>query len=205
MLFRSQGAAFVGAYGLGLASVLLFTAPAILGGDVRRPWRAAVALALLGLLPMIAGGIRFASAPVAGRDLIPGVKLALVQANIDQQMKWVPEQRIAIIRTYLERDLPWLGVNADPVFFRRLITMLAHAQGGVLNTASLGNSLAVSHHTVARHLDILEQTFLLRRLAPYFRNVGKRLVKTPKIYLRDSGLLHHLLNLSTLEIGRAHV
>ena len=74
----------------------------ILGGDVRRPWRAAVALALLGLLPMIAGGIRFASAPVAGRDLIPGVKLALVQANIDQQMKWAPEQRIGIIRTYLE-------------------------------------------------------------------------------------------------------
>jgi predicted AAA+ superfamily ATPase len=110
----------------------------------------------------------------------------------------------AYLRTYLERDLPWLSVQADPVFFRRLITMLAHAQGGVLNTASLGNSLAVSHHTVARHLDILEQTFLIRRLAPYFRNVGKRLVKTPKIYLRDSGLLHHLLNLSTLDDVRNH-
>lgn len=110
----------------------------------------------------------------------------------------------AYLRAYLERDLPWLGVQADPVFLRRLLTMLAHAQGGTLNTASLGNSLGVSHHTVARHLDILEHTFVLRRLPPYFRNVGKRLVKAPKIYLRDSGLLHHLLNLSTLDDVRNH-
>ena len=106
----------------------------------------------------------------------------------------------AYLRSYLERDLPWLGVNADPVFFRRLITMLAYAQGGVLNTASLGNSLAVSHHTVARHLDILEQTFLLRRLAPYFRNVGKRLVKTPKVLLGDTGLLCHLLGIDAARL-----
>jgi len=110
----------------------------------------------------------------------------------------------AYLRTYLERDLPQLGVQADPLFLRRLLTMLAHAQGGMLNASSLGASLGVSHHTIARHLDILEQTFLIRRLPPYFRNVGKRLVKAPKVYLRDSGLLHHLLNLSTLDEVRNH-
>ncbi len=108
------------------------------------------------------------------------------------------------LRTYLERDLPQLGVQADALFLRRLLTMLAHAQGGMLNASSLGSSLGVSHHTIVRHLDILEQTFLLRRLPPYFRNVGKRIVKAPKAYLRDSGLLHHLLNLNTLEEVRSH-
>lgn len=110
----------------------------------------------------------------------------------------------AYLRTYLERDLPQLGVSADPLFMRRLMTMLAHAQGGMLNASSLGAALGVSYHTINRHLDILEQTFLIRRLPPYFRNVGKRLVKAPKIYLRDSGLLHHLLNLSTLDEVRDH-
>jgi predicted AAA+ superfamily ATPase len=110
----------------------------------------------------------------------------------------------AYLRTYLERDLPQLGVRADALFLRRLLTMLAHAQGGMLNASSLGASLGVSHHTIARHLDILEQTFLIRRLPPFFRNVGKRLVKAPKVYLRDSGLLHHLLNLGTLDEVRNH-
>jgi predicted AAA+ superfamily ATPase len=110
----------------------------------------------------------------------------------------------AYLRTFLERDLPQLGVRADPLFLRRLLTMLAHAQGGMLNASALGASLGVSHHTVVRHLDILEQTFLLRRLPPYFRNVGKRLVKAPKVYLRDSGLLHHLLNLGSLDEVRNH-
>lgn len=110
----------------------------------------------------------------------------------------------AYLRTYLERDLPQLGVTAEPLFMRRLMTMLAHAQGGMLNASSLGASLGVSYHTVNRHLDILEQTFLIRRLPPYFRNVGKRLVKTHKVYLRDSGLLHHLLNLNTLDEVRDH-
>jgi uncharacterized protein len=110
----------------------------------------------------------------------------------------------AYLRTFLERDLPQLGVQAEPLFLRRLLTMLAHAQGGILNASSLGSSLGVSHHTIVRHLDILEQTFLIRRLQPYFRNIGKRLVKAPKVYLRDSGLLHHLLNLSTLDEVRNH-
>jgi uncharacterized protein len=77
--------------------------------------------------------------------------------------------------------------------------MLAHQHGGLLNTSALGGSLGVSHHTLLRHLDVLESIYLLRRLPPYFRNVGKRLTKAPKAYLRDTGLLHHLLNISTAE------
>jgi uncharacterized protein len=101
------------------------------------------------------------------------------------------------LRLVLERDLPQYGVRADPLFMRRLLTMLAHQHGGLLNASALGGSLGVSHHTLLRHLDVLEAIYLLRRLPPYFRNVGKRLTKAPKSYLRDSGLLHHLLNIST--------
>jgi uncharacterized protein len=103
----------------------------------------------------------------------------------------------AYLRTYVERDLPALGIGTDPLLLRRLLTMLAHQQGGLLNGSQLGGSLGVSHHTVQRYLDVLERTYLVRRLPPFFRNVGKRLVKSPKVYLRDSGLLHHLLNIGT--------
>jgi uncharacterized protein len=105
----------------------------------------------------------------------------------------------AYLRLVLERDLPQYGVRADPLFMRRLLTMLAHQHGGLLNSSALGGSLGVSHHTLLRHLDILESIYLLRRLPPYFRNIGKRLTKAPKVYLRDSGLLHHLLNISTAQ------
>jgi predicted AAA+ superfamily ATPase len=101
------------------------------------------------------------------------------------------------LRLVLERDLPQYGIRTDALFMRRLLTMLAHQHGGLLNASALGSSLGVSHHTVLRHLDVLESIYLVRRLRPYFRNVGKRLTKAPKVYLRDSGLLHHLLNIST--------
>jgi uncharacterized protein len=105
----------------------------------------------------------------------------------------------AYLRTYVERDLPALGVSAEPLLLRRLLTMLAHQQGGLFNASQLGASLGVSYHTVQRYVDILERTFLVRRLTPYARNIGKRLTRSPKIYLRDTGLLHHLLNIGTLE------
>ncbi|MGH8770075.1 MAG: ATP-binding protein [Burkholderiales bacterium] len=105
----------------------------------------------------------------------------------------------AYLRLFLERDLPQYGAGADPILMRRLLTMLAHSQGGLLNASQLGGSLGVSYHTVQRYLDVLERTFIVRRLPPYFRNVGKRLVKAPKVYLRDTGLLHHLLNIGTAE------
>jgi predicted AAA+ superfamily ATPase len=103
------------------------------------------------------------------------------------------------LRTYIERDLPALGLSAEPLLLRRLLTMLAHQQGGLFNASALGGSLGVSFHTVQRYVDILEQTFLVRRLTPYWRNINKRLVKAPKLFLRDTGLLHHLLNISSLD------
>ncbi len=105
----------------------------------------------------------------------------------------------AYLRMLLKRDLPQYGVSANPIFMRRLLVMLAHQHGGLLNASSLGASLGVSYHVIQRHVDVLEAVFLVRRLAPWFRNVGKRLTKSPKLYLRDSGLLHHLLNISNAE------
>lgn len=110
----------------------------------------------------------------------------------------------AYLRTYVERDLPALNINADPIVMRKLLTMLAHAQGGISNLSQLAASLGLSQPTVARYTDILEQSFLLRRLPPYFRNVGKRLVIAPKLYLRDTGLLHHLLNINDLDSLNNH-
>jgi hypothetical protein len=110
----------------------------------------------------------------------------------------------AYLRTYIERDLPALGVSTEPLLLRRLLTMLAHQQGGLFNASQLGAALGVSYHTVHRYVDILEQTFLVRRLTPYARNIGKRLVKSPKVYLRDTGLLHHLLGIATLDDLGSH-
>ena len=110
----------------------------------------------------------------------------------------------AYLRTYVERDLPALGVSADPMVMRKLLTMLAHAQGGLANLNQFAGALGLSQPTVARYADILEQSFLLRRLPPYFRNIGKRIVKAPKLYLRDTGLLHHLLNIDSLDALGSH-
>ncbi len=110
----------------------------------------------------------------------------------------------AYLRTLLERDLPQYGVAADPLFMRRLLTMLAHQHGGLFNASALGASLGVSYHTVQRQVDVLESVFLVRRLPPYFRNVGKRLTKAPKLFLRDTGLLHHLLNIGSAGELDAH-
>ncbi len=110
----------------------------------------------------------------------------------------------AYLRTVVERDLPQLGIDANPLRLRRLLGMLAQMQGGLLNLSQLGNALDVSYHSVARYLDLLEGAFLIRRLPPYFRNMGKRLTKSPKVYLRDTGVLHHLLGISTMPALLAH-
>ncbi len=108
------------------------------------------------------------------------------------------------LRTFVERDLALLGLSIDPRLMRRLLTMLAHAQGGMANLSQLAGALGVAQGTVRRYVDILEATFLVRRLSPYFKNIGKRLVKAPKLYLRDTGLLHHLLNIGTHEALDTH-
>ncbi len=103
------------------------------------------------------------------------------------------------LSTILQRDLAAYGFRPDALFLRRLLTMLAAQQGGLLNLSALGNSLGVNYHTVQHGLDLLEGVFCIRRLPPYFCNIRKRLVKAPRVFIRDSGLLHHLLNIRTLE------
>ena len=101
----------------------------------------------------------------------------------------------AYVRAFIERDLPALGIDVSAAQMRKLWTMLAHFNGGIWNASGLAASRGVSYHTVNRYVDILEQTFLVRMLPPYFANVGKRLVRRPKVYFRDSGLLHHFLGI----------
>lgn len=101
----------------------------------------------------------------------------------------------AYVLTFLERDLPALGVRLPAARLRLLWTMLTHVHGNLLNVSDLARSLGVSPHTVSTDLDVLEQTFVLRRLPPYHANVQKRLTKSPKVYIRDTGLLHFLAGL----------
>lgn len=101
------------------------------------------------------------------------------------------------LEAVIQRDLVVYGRRPDGLFLRRLLTMLAAQQGGLLNLSALGSALGVSYHTIQHGLDLLEGIFLIRRLPPYFRNIGKRLVKSPRVYLRDTGLLHHLLHIGT--------
>jgi len=107
------------------------------------------------------------------------------------------EWRQDFIRTFLERDIPQLGFQIPARRLERLWQMLAHLQGQLLNSSKLGESLGVSHHTVRTYLEMLEQTFMLRILQPYAANLKKRLVKSPKIYIRDAGILHALLDIET--------
>ncbi len=94
------------------------------------------------------------------------------------------------IRTYLERDIPQLGPRIPAVTLERFWTMLAHVQGGITNASQLAKSLEVSSTTVSRYLDLMVDLLLVRRLQPWTSNIGKRLVKSPKVYVRDSGITH---------------
>lgn len=108
------------------------------------------------------------------------------------------------IRTYLERDIPLLGPRIPAETLRRFWTMLAHVQGSLLNAAQLARSLAVDGKTIARYLDLMVDLLLVRRLPPYHANSGKRLVKSPKVYIRDSGIVHALLRLDNQEAILGH-
>ena len=108
------------------------------------------------------------------------------------------------ITTYLQRDVPDLGPRVPAETLRRFWTMLAHLSGSRLNAASLSRSLGVDATTVARYLDLLVDLLLVRRLAPWHGNVGKRLVKSPKVYVRDTGLVHALLDIPTREALLGH-
>ncbi len=108
------------------------------------------------------------------------------------------------IRTYVERDIPLFGGRVGSEALRRLWGMLAHQQGGLVNSSVLSRSLGIDTRTVNRYLDLLVEMFLVRRLNPWHANLGKRLTKSPKLYVRDSGLLHALLGLATDESLLGH-
>ena len=114
------------------------------------------------------------------------------------------EWREAFIRTYLERDIPGLGPRVPAETLRRFWTMLAHDQAGLLNAARLAQSLGVSGQTVGRYLDLLVDLLLVRRLAPWRSNIGKRMVKSPRVFVRDSGIVHALLGLESLDDVPGH-
>ncbi len=118
---------------------------------------------------------------------------ALRERNESRWQRWQEN----FVRTFIERDIPRVGVKISPIQMRGLMGMISHHHGGVLNASELGRSLGISYHTVNDYLDILEGHYLIRRLSPYHANIGKRIVKSAKIYIRDTGLLHHLLGVST--------
>jgi predicted AAA+ superfamily ATPase len=168
--------------------------------------------------------MRQSSETLAGRvaylDIAPlGISEAAT-ANIDATALWLrggfPESLLApdatrsldwrrdFIRSYLERDVPMFAPRLPAEMIGRLWTMLAHQQGGVLNQARLAGALGVAKPTVDRYIDLLVDLQLLRRLRPWSGNVGKRLVRAPKVYVRDSGILHALLELETLDDVLGH-
>ena len=120
---------------------------------------------------------------------------SVTAASDDLSMRW----RANFIRTYLERDLPQAGLRAPAETLRRFWTMLSHRQGSIFNAAELARSLGVSAPTVNRYADTLVDMMLLRRVQPWFVNVRKRLIKTPRLFIRDSGVVHTLLNLRSLD------
>ncbi|MEI7607484.1 MAG: ATP-binding protein [Rhodospirillaceae bacterium] len=125
---------------------------------------------------------------------------SLLAASDAYSLRW----RLDFIRTYLERDIPNLGPRIPAATLRRFWTMLAHHQSGLLNAAEFARSLGVDGKTVAGYLDLLVDLLLVRRLPPWHANMGKRLVKSPKVYVRDSGLIHALLGIPDKEALLAH-
>lgn len=118
-----------------------------------------------------------------------GFPVACLAPDLSFAQDWYAQ----FVQSFVERDLRTMGVEVNPVLFDRLFRMLGHLHGGQVNAAELSGSLGISTATVNRYLDLLEHSFLIVRLQPWFTNLGKRLVKSPKLYLRDTGLLHYLL------------
>ncbi|HEC29980.1 MAG TPA: ATP-binding protein [Gammaproteobacteria bacterium] len=123
-----------------------------------------------------------------------GFPRSLLAAAKKESFEW----RENFLKTYLERDIPQLGPRIPAETLRRFWTMLAHRQGGVLNASQLAGNLSVSGTTVARYLDLMVDLLLVRRLQPWSSNTGKRLIRSPKVYVRDSGIVHTLLHIQTI-------
>lgn len=162
-------------------------------------------VAYLELTPFLAGEV-MADAPseparVSALWLRGGFPRSYLAADELESLNW----RDDFIQTFLARDLPQLGVTIPAETLRRFWRMCAHLQGQVFNASQLGSALGGAAHTTAgRYLDLLVDAMVLRRLPPYLANVGKRLVKSPKVYVRDSGLLHALLGIASLDDLAGH-
>ena len=129
-----------------------------------------------------------------------GFPRSYLARNDSESLTW----RDNFIRTFLERDIAQLGVQIPAVALRRLWMMIAHYHGQIWNASEVGRSLGESHITVKHHLDVLSGTYMVRQLQPWFANIGKRQVRSPKVFIRDSGILHALLGLSTFAALEGH-
>ena len=144
--------------------------------------------------------IRLDEAQKSGIDLsIHWLKGGFPKALLAPDMGLWFEWQESFIKTYIEIDLRMLGLKASPMVLQKLIRMLTTVQGSTLNYVNLGNSMGITGNTLQGYLDYLEHSFVIRRLQPYFANVGKRLVKSPKLYFRDTGILHYLSNITAYD------
>jgi len=143
-------------------------------------------------------GFNLAEIPEEDKDrlwLRGGFPRSFLAGNEADSLAW----REGFIRTFLERDIPQLGITIPATAMRRFWTMLAHLHGQTWNASDLGRSMSLSDKTVRHYLDILTGTYMVRQLQPWHENLKKRQIKSPKVYLRDTGLLHSLLNIPGIE------
>ena len=129
-----------------------------------------------------------------------GFPKAFLAQDEPRSVKW----REDFIQTFLQRDMPMLGIQVPPATLHRFWTMLAHYHGQIWNGSEIGASLGVSYHTARRYLDALCGAYVVRQLQPWFENLGKRVVKSPKVYVRDSGLVHALLGIPDFPALQGH-
>ena len=182
----------------------------------RRPAR----FIILGSPEIVRPSSEFLAGRIAYSELTPFSLLEAQSGGFDQSAHWflggfpnalmAPDTKFArtwlqnFIYTFMEKDIRLLGYNINVPTMDRLLKMLAYSHGTMLNVADISRSMGISLPTINKYIDLLEGGFLVRRLQPYFANFGKRLVKTPKIYLRDTGILHSLANIPSFDALFGH-
>ena len=157
-------------------------------------------LALVDMAPLLLSEVHQAFADIQTLWLRGGFPNSYTAAGDEASWLW----RDAFVRHFLHTDLPGLGINVEPELMRRFWRMVAHLHGQLFNASSIAAALGVSAPTTTRYLDHLVQSLMLRRLEPFHANLGKRLVKSPKIYVRDSGLLHYLMGIRDIHDMMGH-
>jgi predicted AAA+ superfamily ATPase len=167
-------------------------------GSAAGPWLRQSSESLAGRIRNIfVSGFSLAEVGVAAQQthwLRGGYPLSFLAAGDTESAEW----REAFIQTLTERDLPLLGLDAQPPALRRFWMMLAHYHGQILNVAEIARAVGIKESLVRRYLDALEGVFMVRQLQPWHENLGKRQVKAPKIYFRDSGILHQMMSIRSL-------